>query len=270
MGRLDLEAGAERGSGGDCGGGRASGVVRGAGVPAPRGEADRCGAREGRPGAATGFGSLEQGARRSPGFQLLLRRRGAGTYSDGKLYTRSKKRGDIREALEWLVVHGADPRILVEAHPHIGTNRLPAVVTAMRETIERAGGQVIFETKVVDLLEKEGACVGVEVEDLASGVKRELRGNAVILATGHSARDMFELLHTRGLEVEAKPFAMGVRVEHPQSWVDHVQYHGEPVEDRLPPASYSLVCQVEGRGVHSFCMCPGGIVAPCATSPGKL
>ena len=113
---------------------------------------------------------------------------GAGTYSDGKLYTRSKKRGDIREALEWLVVHGADPRILVEAHPHIGTNRLPAVVTAMRETIERAGGQVIFETKVVDLLEKEGACVGVEVEDLASGVKRELRGNAVILATGHSAR----------------------------------------------------------------------------------
>jgi uncharacterized FAD-dependent dehydrogenase len=195
---------------------------------------------------------------------------GAGTYSDGKLYTRSKKRGDIREALEWLVVHGADPGILVEAHPHIGTNRLPAVVTAMRETVERAGGKVLFETKVVDVLDRGGQCVGVEVEDLVGGSQRELLGEAVILATGHSARDIFELLHRRGLEVEAKPFALGVRVEHPQSWVDHVQYHGEPVEGRLPPASYSLVCQVEGRGVHSFCMCPGGIVAPCATSPGEI
>ena len=195
---------------------------------------------------------------------------GAGTYSDGKLYTRSKKRGDVREALEWLVVHGADPSILVEAHPHIGTNRLPAVVTAMRETIERAGGRFFFNSRVVDVLMHEGTCVGVEVHDLVEGSNREIRGAAVILATGHSARDMFELLHNRGLKVEAKPFALGVRVEHPQGWVDQVQYHGETVEDRLPPASYSLVCQVQGRGVHSFCMCPGGIVAPCATSPGEV
>ena len=195
---------------------------------------------------------------------------GAGTYSDGKLYTRSKKRGDIREALEWLVLHGADPSILVEAHPHIGTNRLPAVVTAMRETIEQAGGQVRFDTKVVDLVVEGGRCNGVIVEDLKQGGQHQLRGEAVILATGHSARDMFELLHAKDMLIEPKPFAMGVRVEHPQAWVDEVQYHGEPVEGRLPPASYNLVCQVEGRGVHSFCMCPGGIVAPCATNPGEI
>ena len=195
---------------------------------------------------------------------------GAGTYSDGKLYTRSKKRGDIREALEWLVLHGADPSILVEAHPHIGTNRLPAVVTAMRETIERAGGEVRFDTKVVDLHIENERCNRVVVQDLKTGEQSELEGDAVILATGHSARDIFELFDSKGILIEPKPFAMGVRVEHPQSWVDHVQYHGEPVEGRLPPASYNLVCQVEGRGVHSFCMCPGGIVAPCATSPGEI
>ena len=196
---------------------------------------------------------------------------GAGPYSDGKLYTRSKKRGDIREALEWLVLHGADPSILVEAHPHIGTNRLPAVVTAMRETIERAGGEVRFDTKVVDLHIENERCNRVVVLDLKTGDHNELVGDAVILATGHSARDIFfELFDSKGILIEPKPFAMGVRVEHPQSWVDHVQYHGEPVEGRLPPASYNLVCQVEGRGVHSFCMCPGGIVAPCATSPGEI
>ena len=195
---------------------------------------------------------------------------GAGTYSDGKLYTRSKKRGDIREALEWLVFHGADPTILVDAHPHIGTNRLPAVVTAMRETIEQAGGEVRFDSKVVDFLTEHGRCNRVVVQDLNTGGHKELAGDAVILATGHSARDIFELLDSKGILIEPKPFAMGVRVEHPQSWVDHVQYHGEPVEGRLPPASYNLVCQVEGRGVHSFCMCPGGIVAPCATSPGEI
>lgn len=195
---------------------------------------------------------------------------GAGTYSDGKLYTRSKKRGDIREALEWMVVHGADPHILVKAHPHIGTNRLPGVVTSMRETIEGAGGEIRFNTKVVDILGRGGVCAGVEVERLEDGVHEEILGEAVILATGHSARDIFMLLEAKGLEIEAKPFALGVRVEHPQGWVNQVQYHGEQVENRLPPASYSLVCQVEGRGVHSFCMCPGGIVAPCATSPGEI
>ena len=195
---------------------------------------------------------------------------GAGTYSDGKLYTRSKKRGDMKEALAWLVAHGADPDILVDAHPHIGTNRLPQVVTAMRETIEARGGQVLFDTRLVDMESSEGRFVAGVVEDVATGSRRSLPAAACILATGHSARDMFELLHDRGLSVEAKPFAMGVRVEHPQGWLDGVQYHGEQVEGRLPPSSYSLVCQVEGRGVHSFCMCPGGIVAPCSTSQEEV
>jgi len=193
---------------------------------------------------------------------------GAGTYSDGKLYTRSKKRGDIREALEWLVVHGADPAILVEAHPHIGTNRLPAVVTALRETIEGAGGEVRFEARVEGLLVEGKACVGVQVRQGSDLV--EQHAGAVILATGHSARDVFGMLHRQGIALEPKPFALGVRVEHPQAWVDDVQYHGEPVEGRLPPASYSLVCQVQGKGVHSFCMCPGGIVAPCATAQEEV
>ena len=198
---------------------------------------------------------------------------GAGTYSDGKLYTRSKKRGDVREALEWLVAHGADPEILVEAHPHIGTNRLPAVVTAMRESIEKAGGKVLFGHRVSELMVDNGRCTGVKAMVLHPEEEEHevtLHAKAVVLATGHSARDIFECLHAQGLEIEAKPFALGVRVEHPQPWVDHVQYHGEQVADRLPPASYSLVCQVEGRGVHSFCMCPGGIVAPCATAPGEV
>lgn len=193
---------------------------------------------------------------------------GAGTYSDGKLYTRSKKRGDIREALEWLVVHGADPGILVEAHPHIGTNRLPAVVTALRETVERAGGEVRFESRVEALLVDGQACVGVLVRQGFDVVQQ--RADAVVLATGHSARDVFGMLHRQGIALEPKPFALGVRVEHPQAWVNDVQYHGEPVEGRLPPASYSLVCQVQGKGVHSFCMCPGGIVAPCATAQEEV
>ena len=140
--------------------------------------------------------------------------------------TRAAKRGDIREALEWLVVHGADPRILVEAHPHIGTNRLPAVVSAMRETIEQAGGEVRFNTKVVDVLADDGTCQGVVAKSLETGETTEVHGTAVILATGHSAR-YFDLLHRKRIEVEAKPFALGVRVEHPQDWVNHVQYHGE-------------------------------------------
>ena len=168
------------------------------------------------------------------------------------------------------MVHGADPQILVDAHPHIGTNRLPGVVTAMRETIERAGGRICFERKVVDVLVSSGHCRGVQVKCLVSGEVQNIESQAVILATGHSARDIYEMLHRKSVRVEPKSFALGVRVEHPQSWVDHVQYHGEEVENRLPPASYSLVCQVEGRGVHSFCMCPGGIVAPCATQPGEI
>ena len=195
---------------------------------------------------------------------------GAGTYSDGKLYTRSKKRGDMRQALQWLVAHGADPAIQVDAHPHIGTNRLPQVVTAIRETIENCGGEVRVNTQLVDFQTCDGALTAGVVRELATDKSMTIEASACILATGHSARDVFHLLHDRGLTIEAKPFAMGVRVEHPQGWVDSVQYHGEVVEGRLPPASYSLVCQANGRGVHSFCMCPGGIVAPCATDSEEV
>ena len=198
---------------------------------------------------------------------------GAGTYSDGKLYTRAKKRGHLKEALEWLVVHGAPESILVDAHPHIGTNKLPAIITSIRETIESSGGKILFNTKLIDILSEDNQVVGVELE---SGGKTEKRAcKSVILATGHSARDVFEMLVNGGVKVEAKPFALGVRVEHPQSFVDTVQYHGESrvnllQEERLPAASYNLAAQIDGRGVHSFCMCPGGIMAPCATNPGEI
>ncbi len=198
---------------------------------------------------------------------------GAGTYSDGKLYTRAKKRGHVMEAIEWLVVHGAPSSIMVDSHPHIGTNRLPAIITSMRETIENSGGEVLFNTLLTDLEVKDGKLVSAS---LTSGNATDVRKcAAMILATGHSARDVFKMLNRNGILVEAKPFALGVRVEHPQSYVDTVQYHGEDrlnfnSEERLPAASYKLVCQIDGRGVHSFCMCPGGIIAPCATSPGEI
>jgi len=198
---------------------------------------------------------------------------GAGTYSDGKLYTRAKKRGHVMEAIEWLVVHGAPPSIVVDSHPHIGTNRLPAIITRMRETIEHSGGEVLFNTLLTDLEVKNGKLVSAS---FASENSVDVRKCAtMILATGHSARDVFKMLNRNGILVEAKPFALGVRVEHPQSFVDTVQYHGEDrvnfnSEERLPAASYKLVCQIDGRGVHSFCMCPGGIIAPCATSPGEI
>ena len=198
---------------------------------------------------------------------------GAGTYSDGKLYTRAKKRGHVMEAIEWLVVHGAPSSIVVDSHPHIGTNRLPAIITRMRETIEHSGGEVLFNTLLTDLEVKDGKLVSAS---FASENSVDVRKCAtMILATGHSARDVFKMLNRNGILVEAKPFALGVRVEHPQSFVDTVQYHGEDrvnfnSEERLPAASYKLVCQIDGRGVHSFCMCPGGIIAPCATSPGEI
>lgn len=200
---------------------------------------------------------------------------GAGTYSDGKLYTRSKKRGHLLEALEWLVAHGAGPEILIDAHPHIGTNKLPKIITSMRETIISCGGEVRFQQKLIDLQLTDISISGATVENLETSETYTLDCSQIILATGHSARDIFHLLHGKGLALEAKPFALGVRVEHPQTFIDSAQYHGEPRqnsdgEERLPAASYSLVCQVGGRGVHSFCMCPGGIIAPCATSPGEI
>ena len=198
---------------------------------------------------------------------------GAGTYSDGKLYTRSTKRGDVRRILEILVAHGATDQILVEAHPHIGTNKLPAVVTALRQSILEAGGEVHFDTKVVDLILRENEIRGVITHD-----GRELTGLGVILATGHSARDIFHLLHRRDVLIEAKPFAMGVRIEHQQSLIDNLQYHlpnnARGRGDYLPAASYSLVTQTKfggvERGVFSFCMCPGGFIVPSATAPGEL
>lgn len=193
---------------------------------------------------------------------------GAGTYSDGKLYTRSKKRGDIRRILEIFVQHGATERILVDTHPHIGTNKLPMVVQALREQILAAGGEVHFDRKVVDFLLENQEIKGVKTED-----NQIFLGIGVILATGHSARDIFHLLHQKQILIEPKPFAMGVRIEHPQSFVDTCQYH-RPERGLLPPAAYSLVTQTKykgvQRGVFSFCMCPGGFIVPAATAPGEL
>jgi uncharacterized FAD-dependent dehydrogenase len=194
---------------------------------------------------------------------------GAGTYSDGKLYTRSKKRGDLRRILEILVRHGATERILVDAHPHIGTNKLPKVVEAIRDTILQAGGEIHFNTRVDDILINNGAVKGVK---LAGGETRHAK--SLILATGHSARDIFELLDHKGLHIEAKPFALGVRVEHPQSLIDSIQYHCDARGPYLPAAAYSLVHQAQWQkhqfGVFSFCMCPGGFIVPAATAPGEL
>ncbi|MCS7018754.1 MAG: FAD-dependent monooxygenase [Cytophagales bacterium] len=194
---------------------------------------------------------------------------GAGTYSDGKLYTRSKKRGDFRRILEIFVAHGANPEILVDAHPHIGTNKLPAIVTNIRESILQAGGEIYFNTKVTDLLITNNRIKGVQLHNGST-----VEGIGVILATGHSARDIFYLLHHRNILIEPKPFALGVRVEHPQALIDRCQYHCETRSDFLPAASYSLVSQIayQGitKGVFSFCMCPGGFIVPAATAPGEV
>lgn len=195
---------------------------------------------------------------------------GAGTYSDGKLYTRSNKRGDINRILNLFVQFGAEEKILFESHPHIGTNKLPQIITAMRENIIAYGGQILFEKKVVDFVIKEDVLQKVVTADGTS-----FEAEAVILATGHSARDIFELLHHKNILIEAKPFALGVRIEHPQEIIDNIQYHLSQShctreELHLPPASYNLVEQVNERGVFSFCMCPGGIIAPAATNPEEL
>jgi uncharacterized FAD-dependent dehydrogenase len=190
---------------------------------------------------------------------------GAGTYSDGKLYTRSTKRGDVAQVLKTFVAHGADENILIDARPHIGTNKLPQIITAIRETIQNAGGEIYFDTKVTGLLVDFGKIHGVQ---LASGEK--MKANAVILATGHSAHDIFEMLHRQDILIEAKPFALGVRIEHPQEIIDQAQYHCDHRGPDLPPSYYNLVEQVDGRGVFSFCMCPGGIIAPCATEAGEI
>lgn len=190
---------------------------------------------------------------------------GAGTYSDGKLYTRSKKRGDVDAILLSLVEFGADPNIMVEAHPHIGTNKLPKIIVALREAIIQHGGEVHFEQKLTGITIKNNKVESIEINE-----NKKVNVDYLILASGHSARDIFELLHKKGIEIEAKPFALGVRVEHPQKLINQIQYHGEESGELLPPAAYRIVKQVDGKGVYSFCMCPGGIIAPCATSPAEV
>jgi len=190
---------------------------------------------------------------------------GAGTYSDGKLYTRSKKRGNVLKVLALFVQFGSPYDILVDAHPHIGTNKLPAIITAMREQILASGGEVYFNTKVTDFIIEDNVLKGLQLNN-----EKQITTEHVILATGHSARDVFELLSKKDVKIEAKGFALGVRIEHPQELIDKIQYHGKVNSEFLPPATYSLVAQVQGTGVYSFCMCPGGIVAPCATSPGEV
>lgn len=200
---------------------------------------------------------------------------GAGTYSDGKLFTRSTGRGDVTKVLQTFVAHGAEENILIEAHPHIGTNKLPGIIESMRKTIINYGGEVHFNTQVIDLIVHNNCVKGVVCNQLETNTGIEFFSDSVILATGHSARDIFELLHSKNILIEGKTFAMGVRVEHPQELIDSLQYHCsiEEVSKKrafLPAASYSLVHQAIGRGVYSFCMCPGGIIAPCATAPNEI
>ncbi|MFY0629307.1 MAG: FAD-dependent oxidoreductase [Flavobacteriaceae bacterium] len=191
---------------------------------------------------------------------------GAGTYSDGKLYTRSLKRGDVRRIFENLVFHGATEQILIDAHPHIGTNKLPKIIQNIREAILKYGGEIHFETRVTDFIIKNNKLQALQLQN-----GNEMAVNSVILATGHSARDIYELLHKKEIALKAKSFAMGVRVEHPQEIIDSIQYSCEGERDELlPAAAYSLVHQVNNRGVYSFCMCPGGFIVPAATANGEV
>ncbi|MGA1249641.1 MAG: NAD(P)/FAD-dependent oxidoreductase [Candidatus Kapaibacteriota bacterium] len=190
---------------------------------------------------------------------------GAGTYSDGKLWTNSKKRGDIRKVLQLLVEHGANERILIDTHGHIGSNKLPGIIQEIRSTIENYGGEIHFDSWVNQFLIEHNRMIGVSC---ANG--NIFHGDAVILATGHSARDIFATLLEAGIHIESKPFAIGVRVEHPHEYIDEIRYRQSPRDPHLPASSYKLVEQVQGRGVFSFCMCPGGLIVPAATSPGEI
>ena len=224
--------------------------------------------------------TINRGGGVDPDSNYAFGEGGAGTFSDGKLFTRSKKRGDYNRALQALVFHGASPEILYEAHPHIGTDRLPRIMTAIRETIKRSGGEVVFGARVVDIEIRDGRAAGVWYVDSATPAADRaalphsggtlVEGAAVVLAAGHSARDIYEILHRRGVALEAKPFAMGVRIEHPQQLIDRIQYHTPDGRgEYLPAAAYSLVSQEGGRGVYSFCMCPGGFIVPAMTSGGE-
>jgi uncharacterized protein len=209
--------------------------------------------------------AIQQFGEVNPNSNYCFGEGGAGTYSDGKLYTRSHKRGSIEKALRLLVEHGAKNDIMIDAHPHIGSNKLPEVVQNIRKTIEFYGGEVHFNSLITDFKLRGGSLESIIVND-----KTEHRAKAFILATGHSARDIYYLLHKNNIKIEAKPFALGVRIEHAQSLIDRIQYKMPDRGENLPAASYKLVCQAEGRGVFSFCMCPGGLVVPAATAPGEI
>ncbi len=209
--------------------------------------------------------AIQQLGEVNPNSNYCFGEGGAGTYSDGKLYTRSVKRGSIEKTLGLLVEHGATTDILVDAHPHIGSNKLPNVVANIRETILKHGGEVHFDALVTDFLLHKGKMLGAVINQ-----EKEIRAEAVILATGHSARDIYYLLHERNILIEAKPFALGVRIEHSQELIDSIQYKQAKRSEYLPASSYSLVCQVRERGVFSFCMCPGGLIVPASTAPNEL
>ena len=209
--------------------------------------------------------AIQQFGQVNPDSNYCFGEGGAGTYSDGKLYTRSQKRGNILKALRLLVEHGAQSSILIDAHPHIGSNKLPKVVANIRATILKYGGEVHFDSLMTDLIIEDGKLEGVIINE-----ESKYLADAVILATGHSARGVFQLLHHKNIRIEAKPFALGVRIEHPQPLIDQIQYNQSPREEHLPASSYQLTCQVNHRGVYSFCMCPGGLVVPAATAPGEL
>lgn len=207
--------------------------------------------------------SINRGEPVNPDSNYSFGEGGAGTYSDGKLYTRSKKRGDYNHALQVFTFHGANPEILYDAHPHIGTDKLPRIISNIRQTILDSGGRFVFDARVTDIEIRRGRAAGVWCNG------ELIEGSAVVLATGHSARDIYTMLHSRGVALEAKPFAMGVRVEHPQRLIDSIQYHMPERGEYLPAAAYSLVAQVGGRGVYSFCMCPGGFIVPAITDDAQ-
>lgn len=209
--------------------------------------------------------AIQQFSEVNPHSNYCFGEGGAGTYSDGKLYTRSLKRGTYEKTLRLLVEHGANSRILYETHPHIGSNKLPVIIQNIRKTIEELGGEIHFETYVTSFILKNNEILGIQTEN-----GKEYFADAVILATGHSARDIYKQLHSQNITIELKPFAIGVRAEHPQELIDEAQYRQKPRNKLLPASSYKLVTQVEGRGVFSFCMCPGGLIVPAATNPNEI
>ncbi len=209
--------------------------------------------------------AIQQESKVNPESNYCFGEGGAGTYSDGKLYTRSKKRGDVNRILQLFIRHGASEDIAIDSHPHIGSNKLPNVVKEMRETILKYGGEFHFGSKVSDLIVRDSKIQGVIVNG-----NEEYLAKSVILAVGHSARDVYELFKKRGFYIEKKEFAMGVRIEHPQKIIDYIQYHSFERLPNLPAASYSLHCQTDGRGVYSFCMCPGGVIIPASTSNSEI